>query len=305
MTLLTSPRWPTQLPRLSKEVIEEPPSEQAVMISHGLAIVSALLLLLLVNITLVSQVQHFNAQHRLYGQFRQHLAEGSVPIGQTDVNGNLVKPGTPMALLTIPELGLREIVVEGTSSADTMKGVGHRRDTPLPGQPGVSVLMGRSGAYGAPFAHLSDLKPGQEVTVQTGQGISTYKVLGTRGPHTMLPALQPDQGRLTLITASGARFLPSGVTRVDAELVSTAFPAPAAVLPPNGIRGAEQALHGDTAHAFALSWLALLFLLLIVAAVWSWKQWSKPATWIAFVPLLAFVGLAVANDVCTFLPNLI
>lgn len=298
-------RWPQRMPRLQRVVSEEPVDPRIVVLSWALTILSACLLILALNLLVVGRVQHFTAQHRMYGQLRQSLAEGSVPIGQTDVNGHLVKPGTPMALLTIPELGIREVVVEGTSSSETMKGVGHRPDTPLPGQPGVSVLMGRAAAYGGVFRHLDDLAPGARFTVQTGQGTATYQVIGARTGTTALPVLGPDDGRLTLVTATGAPYLPHGVLRVDAELVSKAFPAPAAVLPPGGIRTAENALRGDTSHAFALSWLAALLLAVVLGAAWSWQRWRRMATWIVFGPILAAVTVFVARDVITFLPNLL
>ncbi|WGL52764.1 sortase [Nocardioides sp. BP30] len=297
-------RWPDRLPRLQRERVAKPPDYRAVIVSYAMTMVSICLLVLLVNLTLIAPIQHFTAQHRLYGELRRELAEGSVPIGQTDVSGHLIRPGSPVALLSIPALGIREVVVEGTSSGETMKGVGHRRDTPLPGQPGVSVLMGRAAAYGGVFKHLHDLAPGSRFTVQTGQGIAEYRVLGARSASTRLPVLASGQGRLTLMTASGGAFRPNGVLRVDAELVSKAFPRPAAVLAPGAIRPAEQALRGDTSPAFALSWLVELLVLLAVAATWAWKRWLRAATWIVFGPVLAVVALLVAGDVCTFLPNL-
>jgi sortase A len=303
--LRSSPvRWPDRLPRLTREVIEEPADPRLVIVSYALTMLAVVIVALLVNVVVVGRIQHFTAQHRLYGELRLSLAEGSVPIGQTDVNGHLVTPGTPLALLSIPEIGVHEVVVEGTDSSETMKGVGHRRDTPLPGQPGASVLMGRAAAYGGVFGDLDKLQPGQEFTVQTGQGIATYRVIGPRTSTTMLPVLSSGQGRLTLTTASGAPYLPHGVLRVDADLVSPAFPAPAAVLAPNAIRGAEQALRGDSSHAFALSWLAELLILVVVAATWSWRRWHKLATWIVFAPAIGAVGLEVANLVSTLLPNL-
>lgn len=303
--LLRPSRWVERLPRLQKVVAEEAPDPRIVVLSWTLTMLSVCLLILAVNLVVVGRIQHFTAQHRLYGELREHLAEGSVPIGQTDVHGNLVTPGTPMALLTIPQLGIREVVVEGTSSSETMKGVGHRRDTPLPGQPGVSVLMGRAAAYGGVFRSLDKLQRGSLFQVHTGQGISTYQVIGVRTATTMLPALGPDQGRLTLIGATGAPFLPSGVIRVDAKLVSKPFPAPAAVIPSGGIRPGENALHGDTSHAFALSWLAALLLGVVIAAAWSWLRWRRMATWIVFAPILAAVTVFISRDIATFLPNLL
>jgi sortase A len=66
--------------------------------------------------------------------------------------------GTPVALLEIPRLGLREVIVEGTSSDPMMSGPGHRRDTPLPGQVGTSVIAGWRATYGGPFRSIDQLR---------------------------------------------------------------------------------------------------------------------------------------------------
>jgi sortase A len=298
------PSWPERLPRLERATVPAPP-EHRVVLSYTLTLVSVCVAAIIVHLTLVSQLQHFTAQNRLYDQLRLTLAEGSVPIGQLGVDGALVTPGTPVAMLSIPDLGVEEVVVEGTTSSETSQGVGHRRDTPLPGQPGVAVLMGRAAAYGGVFGDLEELTGGQELSVTTGQGVSTYRVIGPRTSTTTLPVLAPDAGRLTLITASGGMFRPTGVLRIDAELVSQSFPRPPVAIGAGMIPDAEQALAGDRSHAFVLSWLLELLLLLGVAAVWSWKRWRHAATWLVFVPVLGAAALATAGNVCLMLPNLI
>ena len=178
-------------------------------VSYVLTVLAIVLFTLLLNLTVVSQIQHFSAQHRLYHQLRQSLAEGSTPIGQLNSKGRPVKPGTPIALLKIPELGVSEVVVEGTASRQTKLGVGHRPDTPYPGQGAIpSVLMGRAAAYGGVFRHLDRLNAGQEFTVRTGQGLFTYRVIGPRTGG-KVPALTATTGRLTLMTAKGAPFMNS------------------------------------------------------------------------------------------------
>ena len=300
-------RWPERLPRVQRVTREEPPRGGRVVVSYALTAVSSVLLVLLVNLTLVSQLQHFASQKELYGELRLALAEGSTPIGQVDdLTGELVEPGTALALLEIPELGVREVVVEGTTSQDTKLGVGHRRDTPMPGQPGVSVLMGRAAAYGGVFGDLADLDPGDGFTVTTGQGVVEYRVIGLRsGESTQLPALAPEDGRLTMTTASGRAFQPTGALRVDAEQVSETFPRPPVAFAPGVIDDSEQAMAGDPSRLFSLSWLLQLLLALAVATVWAWKRWSHPGTWIVAVPAFLAVGLACADRVCDLLPNLI
>ena len=299
-------RWPEGLPRVQRVVTGEPPTPNRVMFSYGLTAISLVLLVLLLNIGLVGHLQHFAAQNRLYNELRLSLAEGSAPIGQVAVTGELVEPGPPIAYLEIPKLGIREVVVEGTTSRITKLAVGHRRDTPMPGQPGASVLMGRKTAYGGVFGHLDKLLPGDTFKITTGQGEVTYEVLGTRvdGSSLELPVQGPDDGRIALTTASGGAFQPGGALRVDALQVSESFPRPPVAFAPGVIDDAEQALAGDRSRLFGLSWLLELLLLLTVATVWAWKRWSHPGTWIVAVPAFLAVGLACADRVCDLLPNL-
>lgn len=299
-----APAWTRRIPRVRRVPRATRPDPVLVAASYALTILSAALLVMLVNVTLVSQLQHFTAQHRLYDELRLNLAQGSTPIGQTDGNGRLVEPGTPMALLKIPALGIREVVVEGAASQQTKLGVGHRPDTALPGQPGVSVLMGRAAAYGGVFGSIDRLKPGETFAVQTGQGQATYKVLGVRGKDTKLPALSGDAGQLTLITASGPPFLPQKTVFVDAQLVSKPFPRPAAAVSLGVFDPSEKPLASDTGRMFSLSWLMELLVLLAAGSVWAWKRWGHPGTWVVFAPMLAVTALACADRISDLLPNL-
>jgi sortase A len=310
------PVWPTGLPRVRRVESAPPPDLPTSVISYALTLASVVLLVLLLNLALVSQIQHFTAQNRLYGELRLSLAEGSVPIGQTDIFGAIVEPGTPIALLEIPAIGVNEVVVEGSSSQETKIGVGHRRDTPLPGQAGVPVLMGRSSAYGGVFARLDQLRPRDRITVTTGQGVSTYEVIGPRLGTVEVPALTGENGRLTLVTAAGSPFQPGSALRVDAELVGTrlgseekfgtdVFPMPPTAITSAALPPQEAAMAGDRSRAFSLSWLAQLLVLAAFAAVWAWKRWSPVATGVVFPPILGLLSLACADRITDLLPNLL
>ncbi|MDX6371367.1 MAG: sortase, partial [Nocardioidaceae bacterium] len=85
------------------------------------------------------------SQELLYREFRVNVASATAPIGPT------TPVGDPVALLTIPRIGVSQVVVEGTASGDTLAGPGHLRKTVLPGQVGTSVVFGRAATYGAPF----------------------------------------------------------------------------------------------------------------------------------------------------------
>lgn len=295
----------TRLPRVRLAPVDAEPDPRTQIRSYMFTLLAVILLVLLANVTLVSQLQHYTAQNRLYDDLRVSLAEGSAPIGQLDINGELVEPGTPVALLEIPRIGVREVVVEGTASRQTQQGVGHRRDTPLPGQPGVSVLMGRAAGYGGVFGKLDMLGAGDSFTVTTGQGVSTYEVYGVRTATTQLPILEAGQGRLTLTTAAGRPFMPEGVLRVDAALVTESFPRPAVAIAPGNIEDPEEALASDPSGLFLLSWLLEALVAMSVLSVWAWKRWNHRGTWIAFTPLLTALSFACAGRICDLLPNLV
>ncbi|MDQ0932033.1 hypothetical protein [Streptomyces turgidiscabies] len=176
----------------------------------------------------------------------------------------------------------------------------------MPGQAGTSVLMGRAAAYGGPFGRLAGLAAGNRFTVVTGQGKATYQVIGVRRAGDPVPApLTAGKGRLVLVTATGARFMPHGVLRVDADLVSAPAETPAAVIRSGTLPQAEEPLARPSGVPWPLvMWLQAL-LLAAVAAVWTWHRWGRHQTWIVFAPVVAVLGLQVATRATELLPNLL
>ncbi|MFE9309927.1 sortase [Streptomyces sp. NPDC088353] len=266
---------------------------------------AALLLGITVQLLFLSGVQERAAQHTAYDELRNALALGTAPVSQTDQQGRLLAPGTPVALIDIPSLRVRQVVLEGTDSAVMTDGPGHRRDTPMPGQAGTSVLMGRAAAYGGPFERLADLAEGDRFTVTTGQGAARYQVVGVRRAGDPAPApLASGQGRLVLATATGPSYMPGGILRVDADLVSAPFETPAAVIRPGTLPDSEQPLARPAGVPWPLvMWLQAL-LVAAVAAVWTWHRWGRHQTWIVFAPVVAVLGLQVATRTTELLPNL-
>ncbi|MBK3569624.1 MULTISPECIES: sortase [unclassified Streptomyces] len=272
----------------------------------GLLSLAALLLGITAQLLVFSGAQEHSAQHASFDELRGQLALGTAPVSQTDQRGKLLAPGTPVALIRVPSLGLSQVVLEGTDSTVLTDGPGHRRDTPLPGQSGTSVLMGRAAAYGGPFGRLAELRAGVMFTVTTGQGTARYQVADVRRAGDPAPAaLAAGKGRLVLVTATGPHFMPSGVLRVDADLVSTAFQTPAAVIRSGTLPDSEEPLARPDGVPWPLvMWLQAL-LLAAVAAVWAWHRWGRHQTWIVFAPLVAVLGLQVATRTTELLPNLL
>jgi LPXTG-site transpeptidase (sortase) family protein len=253
-----------------------------------------------------SQLYYDRVQHDSYASFRAELGQATAPTGPTDPAHpkKLLALGAPVAVLSIPEIGLHAVVLEGTTSDVLEGGPGHLRDTQLPGQAGLSEIMGRRAAYGGPFARLSSLSPGDIFSVTTGQGVTRYRVLDVRRAGDLEPLLTPGKARLILATADGPPFAPTGVLRVDADTVSAPQPAPAMVISTADV-GPSELVFGTE----PIAWVSLVLWGqgLVVAAAgigWLGSRWGRWQAWVVAVPLLGFFGLEVADQVARLLPNL-
>ncbi len=275
-------------------------------IGAGLAIVAALLLGLLLDLGPLGGLRHLRDHETGYAELRLTLAMGTTPVGQLDKDGKPVRPGTPVALLEIPQLGLREVIREGTAGEVLEQGPGHRRDTPMPGQAGTSVLLGRQAGFGGPFAALGNLRNGETFSVSTGQGTHVFRVIGLRrAGDPVPPALASGAGRVVLVTGDGPKYAPSGLLLVDADLVGDAAPANARPLTTGMLPAAERAMGAEDA-----AWVPLVLwgeglLLAAVALAMAWSRWGRRQAWIVGVPVLTALALAVADQVARLLPNLI
>ncbi|MGW4898156.1 sortase [Kitasatospora sp. NPDC004240] len=276
------------------------------LIGAGLAIVAALLLGLLLDLGPLGGLRHLRDHQTGYAELRESLAMGTTPIGQLDKDGEPVEPGTPVALLEIPQLGLREVVREGTAGGVLAAGPGHRRDTPMPGQAGTSVLLGRQAGFGGPFGTLGNLRAGETFTVTTGQGANTFRVLGLRRDGDPVPAtLKAGAGRIVLVTGDGPLYAPDGLLLVDADLVTEVRPANARPLTAAALPAAEKAMGTEDA-----AWIPLVLwgeglLLAAVALALGWVRWGRRQAWIVGVPVITALALQVADQVARLLPNLV
>jgi sortase A len=283
-----------------------PLSVRLQLVRAVLLLVMVLSLTLVIQLVVVSRLQHSASQGRAFDSFRGKLAEGTAPVGPNDGNGVQLPLGTGVAYLEIRTIDLQEVVLEGSTPSVLFEGAGHRRDTPLPGQVGTSVVLGRRAAYGGPFGDLGDLRKGDIITATTGQGVFDYTVIGTRRDgDPQPPPLARNSARLTLVTAAGTPFLPDGVFYVDADITSTPTGGDPRAVTATTLPMSERPMGTDSSTLWALAlWLQAL-IVLSVGAVWAWHRWSRPATWIVFLPPLALVGLAASGELARLLPNLL
>jgi sortase A len=88
--------------------------------------------------------------------------------------------GEPVARIEIPRIGTDKIVVQGVAVEDLRKGPGHYPATPLPGVRGNVAIAGHRTTFGAPFADVDQLQPGDEIVLTSVTGRYLYRVTGTR-----------------------------------------------------------------------------------------------------------------------------
>jgi len=282
-------------------------------IGSAFLILAACLLSFVVWVVFLSQLHYDRAQHNAYDALRVSLAEGTAPIGPTEVvNPNVVNSptvavplGTPLAVLSIPRIRLNAVVLQGTTGSVLENGPGHLRDTQMPGQVGVSVIMGRRAGYGGPFAKLSTLNPGDTFTVITGQTTAQYRVLDLRrGGDRTPPPPASGQSRLILITADGTPFAPTGLLYVDADLTSKPQPAPPMTLSPADLSPSENPLGTEPQAWLPIVFWGQLMLLITLGLSWAWNAWGKWQAWAIAIPALGYLVFTVSDQVTRLLPNL-
>lgn len=280
--------------------------EVAALLSSAFAVVAILSLWMVAQVVLLGDATQARDQHLLYGRLRSELSAATAPTGELDFENKPVEPGSPVALLSIPAIDLEQVVVDGTASGDLFAGPGHLRNTPMPGQAGVSVVMGRASTYGAPFRDLTKLHAGDTIEVQNAAAKVTYQVLGVRRAGDPVPSLgaTATSGLLTLVTAEGSGRLgalrPGKAVYIDASteeaspagLVAGAVPAP------------ELVMGRDTGALPVLVVLLAGLALLVGGITVARRHFAALLVWVIAAPMAIGLAWAVTDQVMRLLPNL-
>ncbi|NIW86318.1 MAG: class GN sortase [Gammaproteobacteria bacterium] len=101
----------------------------------------------------------------------------------------------PIARLRVPAHDVDLIVLAGATGRSLAFGPGHMSATPLPGEPGVSVVSGHRDTH---FRFLRDLRPGQSLGIE--------RLDGTRRRYRVVDAAVVD-ARNAVLPAAGAHPL--------------------------------------------------------------------------------------------------
>jgi sortase A len=107
----------------------------------------------------------------------------------------------------VPRLGLKSIVVNGTSHDDLTRGPGRELSTYMPGQNELIYVAGHRTTYLAPFAHIDSLRPGDRITFVVPYGTFEYEVTGHRiVPSDDLSVLRSHHKEQLILQACHPRF---------------------------------------------------------------------------------------------------
>jgi sortase A len=213
-------------------------------------------------------------------------------------------------VLTIPAIGIANmVVVEGTSPENLTLGPGHLRDTPLPGQAGVSVVFGRRATFGGPFSDLPLLRPGDVINTITSQGQTQYKVIAVSDSSKPVPfSAIPNQ---LLLVTSDSRIAPAHYVEVEAEFLPAIKPggsSSATPFPESGylpaVGSAEVALGRDFfALIPAMAWAIALAVAALTGSFLA-ARWARWPAWIVTAPLVAAILWNLYESLSALLPNL-
>jgi sortase A len=250
----------------------------------------------------VANITERRAQRTLRGAFDDLLRSGAGLGAGIDGKQHVIARGSPVALIEIPALGLRKVVVEGTDAEQLKRGPGHLRNSFVPGQPGHAVIVGRRTTYGAPFRRLNLLRSGDDVIVTTPYGRFPFRV---RSVQELTPGKadrlkESENGLLTLAT-SDPPYTPHGALVVDTELTSD----PSAFPDPPRVRGRAGSVD-FTGNVGALPGVALSGTLLfgaIAAAQVLYRRWRRWPTYLLTTPVIVALLFMWMEGLVSMMPS--
>lgn len=244
-------------------------------------------------------------QHHLLTSFRTEVSHAAN--AREGLAGRLHPPkavapvlGRSVAIVDLDAIGVRQVVIEGVRSRDTVKGPGHVPGTANLGQSGNAVVLGRRTGWGAPFGKLHVLRPGQTIVVTTTQGQSVYRVTTVTGSGDPASAMRPTaDDRLTLVTSAG----PSPFARGRATVVVASLEGRPFASTPRGARAAPDAgRSGDSGAVPMLVLCTLLFAAAAVGTVVAHRRWKPMTAFLLTMPALVVFAILVAEQASRLLP---
>lgn len=263
--------------------VAEPPPRPLVHLARRLAVVLFVVSVgSLVFGSVFAPLIHDRQSGMLEERLASDLINGLAPVS------NPIVTGTPVGLIEIPARDIRTVIIEGTRARELSKAAGHLVGSALPGQPGVSAVLGRSRNHGAEFANLDQVKVGDDIIVTTGQGVHTYEAIDitVRSPRDMA-AFQGEGHMLILATVV------NGDDRlvVRASLTSPVYPAGEAVDHRTSVE--ELGLTGEASSWSSLALWSLLAAIVALAYPLILRQVGRRVAWMIVVPVMMWILIEV------------
>jgi len=263
----------------------------------GLAFVTvgACLLLFLAYLFVFTGLQEQRQQRLLLNTL-------TTPAGAVVLSGKTPPEGQPAGVLMIPVIGLRQVVVEGSSATDLMKGPGIMIGTARPGTTGNAVIAGHRSTAGAPFGHLNQVRPGDRITVVTGLGKFHYEVItvGTAPQGTTDPISPSNKALLTLVTGNPP-VITTGRYYVQAKLLGAPATAPVPTSPPSTT---QRGLGGDSGAIWPSILWGVTLAVALAATFAAYRRWHS-RLWTVYLlttPILLALALIWFQSLTRLLP---
>jgi LPXTG-site transpeptidase (sortase) family protein len=235
---------------------------------------------------------HNRAATALEQRLASDLVNGVAPVS------NPIAVGSPIGLVEVPNRDIRAVVVEGSKAEQLAQASGHLIGSALPGQPGVSAILGRSQTYGAEFKNLDQLIVGDEVVVTTGQGVHTYEVIDITVRSARDAAAFQGEGHMLILATvvdSSDRLV------VRATLTSPVFPAGQATDHQTSLD--ELGLAGDSSSWSDLALWLLLAALLAAGFPIIVNHVGRRVGWLVVAPIAMWVALEVWTAISLMSPS--
>jgi sortase A len=215
-------------------------------------------------------------------------------------------PGDPIAVLRIPEVGVDQVVVNGTTTEQLRRGPGHLRGTSLPGQKGNVVIAGKRATYGAPFADIDKLRKGDEIELSSSSGTYVYEVedveVAKPGEDEDFTA-PAEANQLTLFSAE-PRYQGGRQLVVVAKFTGDDEAPPLIAVPPGFEPRTDELGLGRDPTAWASVMLFLVLIALTVAGlVWARRRWTPWAVWAIGAPILLGLGVLLYENLLRWFPS--
>lgn len=167
-------------------------------------------LLILIGVGIIGTVAYkkivtSQKQNELLEAFESQLAEGDNENTEEEVNLDSINGYTPIAIMEIPSIKLKQPVVEGITEDVIKYFLGKFPESTMPGEVGNFAVAGhRVSDFTDAFINLYKVKPGDNVIVTTKDRKYTYEVEESFivEPEQVEVLENADYEKITLITCT-------------------------------------------------------------------------------------------------------